>query len=221
MSKVRLISPAFKDYSGLFGMIEFKNGVSVYPLSPMDKRRLGAITRVVDAEDGRQVGAAVDVRVRDVKAPSVMDRTAKGKVLSGNSTKVEKKEAAKEGDSSKYTREELEEVADKSGFAGLREIGTRVGVKHTSIVGMINALLKAGATKEVLEGKPDDKITEVNEVIIPDEQTEGDQGAGNETVTNEVIVDEVIVDEVITEGVDAVDVDSILAEIDAETDNEP
>lgn len=42
-----------------------------------------------------------------------------------------------------YTKEELEAVADEKGIAGLREIADPMGVKNTSIVGLINEILQA------------------------------------------------------------------------------
>lgn len=48
----------------------------------------------------------------------------------------------------KYTRTELEEIADKEGFAALREIGNTVGVKSGSINGLIDAIMKVAGAVE-------------------------------------------------------------------------
>jgi len=40
-----------------------------------------------------------------------------------------------------YTRAELGEIADKSGMAGLREIGEHLDVRDTSIVGLIDKII--------------------------------------------------------------------------------
>lgn len=49
-----------------------------------------------------------------------------------------------------FTREELEELADKSGITGLRNIGSQHGVKGRSVVEIINELmaLKEASVKE-------------------------------------------------------------------------
>ncbi|EMP6325878.1 hypothetical protein RPT39_001444, partial [Acinetobacter baumannii] len=49
-------------------------------------------------------------------------------------------------ESKKYTREELEAIAEEGGLAGLRAVATEVGVKGGSIVVLIERILEvAGA----------------------------------------------------------------------------
>lgn len=43
----------------------------------------------------------------------------------------------------RFTREELESIADCEGIAGLRQIGNSIGVKAKGIVEMIEGILKA------------------------------------------------------------------------------
>ena len=43
----------------------------------------------------------------------------------------------------RFTREELESIADCEGIAGLRQIGNQIGVKAKGIVEMIEGILKA------------------------------------------------------------------------------
>ncbi|SSD93422.1 Uncharacterised protein [Klebsiella quasipneumoniae] len=43
----------------------------------------------------------------------------------------------------RFTREELESIADCEGIAGLRQIGNTLGVKAKGIVEMIEGILKA------------------------------------------------------------------------------
>nr|WP_085000750.1 hypothetical protein [Cronobacter sakazakii] len=43
----------------------------------------------------------------------------------------------------RFTREELESIADSEGIAGLRQIGKPLGVKAKGIVEMIEGILKA------------------------------------------------------------------------------
>lgn len=139
MSKIRLASPQFANFTGLFGGVNFVKGVSDYPVSPLDKRRLGAIIRIEDAEDGRQVGAAVDSRVRDTKAPQIPDRKSEKNInLKPSDEVVIDPDAPK-----KYSREELEAVADDKGLDGLREIAEPLDVKHTSVMGLIHKILEA------------------------------------------------------------------------------
>ena len=43
----------------------------------------------------------------------------------------------------KFTREELESLADEQGISGLRVVGNRLGVKAKGIVEMIDGIMKA------------------------------------------------------------------------------
>ena len=52
-----------------------------------------------------------------------------------------------------YTLEELEKIADNKGLKGLREVAKPLGIKGTSINGLIEAIMEvAGKPVEVKEG---------------------------------------------------------------------
>jgi hypothetical protein len=48
-----------------------------------------------------------------------------------------------EPEAPKFTREELESLADEQGISGLRVVGNRLGVKAKGIVEMIDGIMKA------------------------------------------------------------------------------
>jgi hypothetical protein len=134
--KLKIVEPGLERYTGPIGSYNFVDGLSEHPVGYMEAQRIGAAMRVEDAdEEGFQVSPAANMyRVRDVPAddPEVL---AFGKTVEVDGKAVAINE--------RFTREQLEGIADKKGLAGLREIATRWSASARSINDMIDRIIEA------------------------------------------------------------------------------
>lgn len=135
--KLVITEPGFKGYTGQMGVLEFVDGISTTDVLPHDAIRMSAVMGF-EWEDGTPASVA----------QHLLDRF-------GNPAEtVEVKTAAPEPqvpvEAAKpvvqYTAEQLADIADKSGIAGLRDIAEPLGLKGNSINGLIAAILKVGAS---------------------------------------------------------------------------
>lgn len=142
--RIRITEPGFQALSGYFGTIEFRDGVSIEPVHWLEQQRLGGLVRFVSAEDdeaGLEIGPAAEmVRHRDMDADDERTKATDAAVttVDGGVRLV--------GET--YSRDDLEDIADKRGIAGLRDIAKAWGVKGRSINEMITEILAAQGNKE-------------------------------------------------------------------------
>lgn len=138
--RVRVIEAGWEGYTGFIGTALFEGGVSVDPVSFREQQILGGILRVEsmdEGEEGAQLGPSAElVRSRDIDADHERVAAAAQGVPVGEHGEVR---LAVE----RYTREELEEIADRRGIAGLRDIAAPYRVKGRSITELITEILQA------------------------------------------------------------------------------
>ena len=149
MSKLRITQAGWEGYTGLFGIHEFKDGVSVETLSRNQKDHLSGLVHCVEVdEDGKasktQAGAAQRLiggstiraeaasplklaSVEEIAAEIAADRLRKGQAPVKTF----------------YTVEELQAIASKLGINGLRDVAKPWGVKDRQIDRLINSIVKA------------------------------------------------------------------------------
>jgi len=131
--KIRLIESGFEKMTGWFGPVEFKDGVSVDDVTQVQANRLASLVRIETVEDAP-------------KNPSVAQQ-----IIDSQSWQMDAKMSREvvpqpiPEEKKKWTREELEALADKDGIEGLRPIGTSLNVKSNSIVTLIAKILHAQA----------------------------------------------------------------------------
>jgi len=128
MPKIRLLEPAFRDLTGYFGRVEFENGVSVESLSDREAARIAGIIQA-ETIDGNDPNSDATY-IAHFNTPLTDDGQSADQPV-GDAPTI----------TYDYTRQSLEEVADKLGIKGLREIADKYGVKNNSIVGLIKELL--------------------------------------------------------------------------------
>lgn len=150
--KIKLIEQGYDSFNGYFGTVLFENGVSVSDVSDAEARFFASILQVRCMDDSDPGANSQYQNALLMEAKSVtMPTQAELDKLARDSQPQEVKEESVVG----YTREQLEEIADKSGINGLREIGDMLNVKGTSIAKLINAILSAqvvSSVKETTEG---------------------------------------------------------------------
>ena len=132
--KIRLIRPGYQKFSGMFGAVKFEDGVSVEHVSQREADQIAAVTSVeaVEGDPSKLIGNRYRISKSvqaEVKTPSSAESPPQ---LPEEAEPVEK-----------YSREQLEAIADKDGIAGLRQVGERLNVRDKSIVGLIDGILRA------------------------------------------------------------------------------
>lgn len=139
--KLRLTAPGWQTYTGQMGVIFFENGLSVADVLPVDAVRVAGVIGA-EWEDGRPAN------VSQIYLDNMQTEAAVLKDNREPEAPVEPKKEEVAAPAVTYTEEQLAEIADKQGIAGLREIAEPLGLKGNSIAGLISAILKAaGAPK--------------------------------------------------------------------------
>lgn len=144
LKRVRIADPHYGTYNGHIGVVEFRDGVSVEPINPVLRMRIGAAFPIFEVEeDGSEITASpadIVLRERTTSAPVEEQRERQ--------TEAEKEKELTQGKLPPHallTREELEAIASKQGIAGIREIGTKWHVKHRSLIDLMELILEAQA----------------------------------------------------------------------------
>ncbi len=131
-------------FNGMLGAVKFEDGVS----GELTHREANAIcasmrAEVIEGDESQVVNRSYEMN-KDKEAPvkPAMD-TNKG--IDGR-TELEKiadeeAEASRQENKVVYTEEQLGQIADDKGIAGLREIGDKLGVKDKSVLGLIGEIL--------------------------------------------------------------------------------
>jgi len=153
MPKIKLTGKGYDKMTGLFGNIEFVDGVSVEEVSRRDAERLGSLTSVIDVDTKEEMNAAkgVEVRLRSGEKTRNVEsaESESGSETDSEVAETENSENSTEGNveaSDKlYTEAELGNIADEEGIAGLRTIAESLNVSDKSVRGLITKILKAQA----------------------------------------------------------------------------
>ena len=131
MFKCKIDVPGWEMFSGMLGMVPFKNGISERELTLIEMQRIGASIRLVKVDSDEQVGASVLMAQSrnisaEVKAPSetLADAPVKEVEL-------------------KYSKDALEVIASEGGIKAVREIAKEYGVKGVEINKMIDDIVAA------------------------------------------------------------------------------
>jgi hypothetical protein len=136
--KLRLTQAGFENYTGQMGVVMFKDGLSEGDVLPIDAIRISAAIGA-DWEDGTPANVG-DMYLNNMDAPAHVG----GGVIheSDEVEQVEESAATQVVAGTIYSKDDLAKIADADGIAGLRAIAEPMGVKGTSIVGLIEAILK-------------------------------------------------------------------------------
>ena len=149
--KLRLTQAGFETYTGQMGVVMFKDGLSEGDVLPIDAIRISAAIGAT-WEDGSAANVG-EMYLNNMHAPAHVggfDINEMSMPVEGAEQKSVTKEKDDEGktdetpaQASNHTREELEAIADEKGIAGLREVAEPLKVKGTSIVALMDAIIKA------------------------------------------------------------------------------
>lgn len=135
--RLKITERGWENFSDYLGGVKFENGVSVEAVAPAIANQLGSALRVEAIDSDEQVGnAAVLLRAQNQKAKVVKALTDE------TPDTVAPEQAAKAAVAERFTREQLESIADAEGIAGLRGLAEKFGVKGRGIVELINEILR-------------------------------------------------------------------------------
>ena len=138
--KLRLTQGGFETYTGQMGVVWFEDGLSTKDVLPIDAIRIAA-TIGAQWEDGTAANVG-EMYLNNMHTPAFV----------GMSEQAAEEPAAPVQSSvpapgvpsgAAHTVEELAKIADEKGIAGLREIAEPLGVKATSIVTLMDLIVKA------------------------------------------------------------------------------
>ena len=136
--KLVITEAGFKGYTGQMGVVNFVDGVSTSDVSPHDAIRMSAVMGFA-WEDGTSPSVSQALIDKANDAPPVFDADAADYPPAAVAAAQEKARELKES----FTEDQLAEIADKQGIAGLRSIAEPLGIKGNSIRGLMDAILKA------------------------------------------------------------------------------
>lgn len=149
--KIKIIEPGYETFSGMFGTVPFENGVSIDHVSHVEINLLASLVKVVDADTGEETGNLATEAAMWDKTADVIYYPTLADINAGRSTPtIESPVQADQVKTKVYSQKELEDIADKSGIAGLREIADPLGIKGTSIAKLIEGVLAAQDGKTIV-----------------------------------------------------------------------
>ena len=139
--KIKLIESGWIGFTGMLGVVEFVDGESVNDVSHAEASRLASIVQI-ETLDGTNPSPA----------QQILDAWT-GNMGNATSDTADTAPAAPVAAGKSWTTAELEELADKDGIKGLREIAEPLGLRGNSIVELIAKVV--AATAAAPEGAPE------------------------------------------------------------------
>jgi len=176
--KIRIVEKGWAGFTGELGRSVFVDGISVDHVAPADIERIGSSVRIEEVQEniavgeGTQLGPAnQDLQAQNLRAEVAKTRAPRTpQIKDGNEpgAEPEKPFVQVPVDSAKiWSFEELEQLADARGIAGIREIATTLNLKGNSISKLIGAVMKA-------QGTPMPVAPVATPVLAPAVETVGD-----------------------------------------------
>jgi hypothetical protein len=142
--KLRLTQAGFENYTGQMGVVWFESGLSTTDVLPIDGIRISAAIGAT-WEDGSSANVG-EMYLNNMNVPAYVgmaDHQAKAPEPVAPVETVKQALGVPDGGLVFYTENMLAKIADEQGISGVREVADKFGVKGTSIVGLIAAILKA------------------------------------------------------------------------------
>jgi hypothetical protein len=197
--KIRITDKGFANLTGLFGTIEFVDGVSVDSVSRAEAARLGTILSIEEVETGLNPSTTqlmVDVHNKNTEELGLREAglrkvvpgevQASPEVIDQATMTVQQTADAVNRSvlSYDYTEDELAAIADREGIAGLRAFADKYKVNDKSVAGLVKKLLALKAEHAKPEQVEPEAVVEKPEADVELDDVEF-KGPGDE-VTDEV-----------------------------------
>lgn len=159
--KIRILDKGFAKLTGLFGTVEFVDGVSVEDVSAAEAARLGTILSIENADTGINPSTTqlmVDVHKKNMAelglvSANIVHSSELPKEAPVVIVQPEAGEAAKAPEAADggvkldwtFTEDDIDAIVKKEGVAGLRSFAEPYGINDRSIAGLAQKLMEAKA----------------------------------------------------------------------------
>jgi hypothetical protein len=137
MPRIKIVQENWTGYTGYLGSVEFVDGESVGDISPLIAQQISCIVSCEDLDTGENHNVAHKMVMQanvEMSADMPLPDLAQ----------IKEAQTQETPEAPLYTKEQLEDIASKSGIGGLRAIADNFAIKANSIVKLIDAMLKAG-----------------------------------------------------------------------------
>lgn len=169
MYHIKIAAPGWETYTGFFGMVEFKDGVSVYPVPDLLADRVAAVIETVRIDpEGAESQAGIAARLvanAHLEAEVLTDLERQSEEEAAAEREIDRVEAARPTVARLYSVEELHAIADEKGIAGLREVAQPLGVRDRSIPGLI---------REIVRAQADARVRDTGEAMVREARSDAD-----------------------------------------------
>ncbi len=167
--KIRILDPGFAGYNGLFGSVEFVDGLSE-EISGAEAARLASFLHV-ETEEGKNPSITqhmVETRDQNLadlgQAPEPVVPVPVVPVKPESGSAPESAPVDKSTLSYEFTEEQIDELVKTQGIAGLRAFSDQYGVNGRSIAAIVKELFDLKA----LYNPPKQEAPVVPEVVVPE-----------------------------------------------------
>ncbi len=168
MPTVKIVEKGFETYNGIIEGVQFENGVSAEPMSQFSAERVGAFMKIVNADSDEPLG--MGYRMANTRSQGSAPRAPLEKIVR-TSTGKERKSIKKQTKvvSYDFTKEQLEDVADKGGINDLRKIADQYEVRGRSIAEIIDSLMALKSNQDAKDAAATPRAKEVKASKIADD----------------------------------------------------
>lgn len=183
--KIRILDPGFANLTGLFGVVEFVNGVSVEEVSSAEAARMGTIIKIEDADTNLNPSTTqlmVDQYNKNAEEVGFRPANLQRATTTQPEVAEDQPEVLEQADVSgksltapvkvlsyDYTETDLDDLVKKEGIAGLRSFAEAYDVNDRSVAGLVQKLMELKAFHQPV--KQVEPIVPVEPVVVTDEQT--------------------------------------------------
>jgi hypothetical protein len=158
--RIKIVQKGWENFSGSMGTLVFKDGMA--QTTDIEARRIGSLIKVVECdENGFEFDTVSDAHTMAMTrrmSATVVEPLKTGEDEQPAPAPEATTDEQSEEDAApaapppppaepEYDRAKLEEIASASGIKGLRAIGDKLNARGTSVVGLIDAILKAQSSK--------------------------------------------------------------------------
>lgn len=156
--KVKIVESAFDSFTGEMSGLKFVNGLSVRSLAQDEVAKIAGVLRVnlipVNSESDEETTGTEDTDTEGTETGTEGTEGTEGTSAETDTetdtetTETDTENTGEEAKSVagntvfKYTREELEALADAQGISGLREVANQYNIKGKTINDLMDKLLK-------------------------------------------------------------------------------
>lgn len=148
--RIRITEPGWANFTSHLGDVEFVNGLSVEALAPSVINQLGSVLRVQAVDDDVQGGQAqvlLDTHSNEAPVVAALGRQTQEELDVVTAT-ASSKPRINVVVTERFTRAQLEKIADEKGIAGLREIAAKLNLKGRGILELIDEILAIAGLQE-------------------------------------------------------------------------